>query len=102
MNGCYATLTELEWFLWASPPSKGKGPPPQGAYPPRGPGGALAPRMAAEEATVRQTIDTFYQSLVASATAIYLIRIRRDNAFMSAAITITTYFTIIIITCDVW
>ena len=89
MSGCYATLTELEWFLWA-PPSKGKGP------------RALAPRMAAEEATVRQTIDTFYQSLVASATAIYLIRIRRDNAFMSAAITITTYFTIIIITCDVW
>ena len=32
MNGCYATLTyihtELEWFVWASPPA----PPPQGAY----------------------------------------------------------------------
>ena len=45
-------------------------------YPPRGPGGALAPRMAAEEAMVRQTIVPSYQCVVASATVIYLTRIR--------------------------
>ncbi len=87
----------------SGPPSKGKGPPPRkGPTLPGGLGGALAPRMAAEEAMVRQTIDIFYQSLAASATVIYLIRIRWDNAFMSAAITMTTYLKIIIVTCDVW
>ena len=57
--------------------------------------------MAAEAATVRQTIDTFYQCRVASTIVIFLIRIRRNSVFMFVAIIITKYFTIIIITCNV-